>query len=609
MMIYLILGLLAAGLAYALSRSVIGSVVNGISGLIIAYLMLPTIAFGFWGLVLYLVLFAVAGAGWNFLYMDRGRKGREAGWLEYGGVAAFAVLAFVVVPMVTSSSIFYASTYRGLLEVEVKDFDTEQVLLDQSQARFVDQAQAKRSAEELLGNQQGLGSKVDVGEMSIQSVKGRLWWVGPLEHKGFFKYMSNGTTPGYVMVSAADYSDSRIVLDHELRIGEGAFFGDDLDRYVYQNGYASRGYTDNTFELNDDGKPFWVVTLFEKKVGFGGSVATGVVVVDPANGDINEYGIEDAPEWIDRIQPEGIVEARIDDWGVFVEGWLNSWTSGNNVISASKGTSLVYTADGKSAWYTGLQSYGSSDQGTMGFMLVDTRTGKASFYRRAGITEAAAKEVIEGQVQEKGYTATWPIPYLVNGVPTFISVLKDQAGNPQMIGLVAYNDRTVKATGVKLHNALRSYASALRSKGTSINIEGEITLMTFEGTVVRIAKEQLGDESVLTIMLDTVGNKAFSISGHLSPEVLLTKEGDSVKVSAQDTGAGVINVDDFDNLGITLEVTEDQAKVDARYQEALEARAERKDRVDAESVLKDIDPETLKKLLDAARQLEDGKQE
>src|SRR5690606_3836066 len=86
----------------------------------------------------------------------------------------------------------------------------------------------------------------------------------------------------------------------------------------------------------------------------------------------------DAPAWIDRIQPESIVEDRISDWGVYVEGWLNSWTSGNNVIKASQGTSLVYTADGHSAWYTGLQSKGSSDQGTMGFMLVDTRTGKAS---------------------------------------------------------------------------------------------------------------------------------------------------------------------------------------------------------------------------------------
>ena len=168
-----------------------------------------------------------------------------------------------------------------------KDFDTEQQLLDQTQARFVDQALAKRSAEELLGNQQGLGSKVDVGTMSIQSVKGRLWWVAPLEHKDIFKWMSNGTTPGYVMVSASDYSDSRIVLGKfELSIGMGGNFGDYLPRYMYQNGFASRGYMDYTFELNDQEQPFWVVTLFEKKVGYGGEVATGVVVVDPVTGDI-----------------------------------------------------------------------------------------------------------------------------------------------------------------------------------------------------------------------------------------------------------------------------------------------------------------------------------
>ena len=70
----------------------------------------------------------------------------------------------------------------------------------------------------------------------------------------------------------------------------------------------------------------------------------------------------------------------------------------------------------------------------------------------------------------------------------------------------------------------------------------------------------------------------------------------------------MIDVDKFDNLGIALQVTEDQQVVDARYQEALKARAERKDRIDAETVLKDIDAETLQKLLDAARQLEQQKQ-
>lgn len=612
-MIYLLFGLLAAGLAFALSRSVVGTVVNGILGTIFAWFVMPTLAFGFWDSTLLVTVFVLGGWAWNLLYLDsydrRDNSGGKAQVIQAVVAIGFTVLAVIVVPMFTTWSAFHAGSYQKLLEVEVKDFDTEQMLLDQTQARFVDQALAKRSAEELLGNQQGLGSKVDVGTMSIQSVNGRLWWVAPLEHKDIFKWLSNKTTQGYVMVSANDYSDSRIVLGKfDLRIGMGGHFGDYLPRYMYQNGYATRGYMDYTFELNDEGAPFWVVTVFDKKVGYGGEVATGVVVINPVNGEMKEYGIADVPAWIDRIQPESIVEDRISDWGVYVEGWLNSWTSGNNVIKASQGTSLVYTADGHSAWYTGLQSKGSSDQGTMGFMLVDTRTGKASFYQRAGITEAAAKEVIEGQVQEKGYTSTWPIPYLVNGVPTFISVLKDQAGNTQMIGMVSYNDRTVMGVGKELRTTLREYGAALRSKGTSLAIEGEVELKSFEGTIIRIGREQLKETTIVTIMLDTVGNKAFSVPSHLSPEVLLTKEGDSVRVSALDTGGGVIDVDKFDNLGISLQRTEDQAAVDARYEEALKARAERKDRLDAETVLKDIDPETLKKLLDAARKLEGAQQ-
>jgi hypothetical protein len=606
-MIYALFALFAGLVALAFTRRVIPTVVNSIVFLVLSWLFMPTLAWGFWGTGFLIFLVLAAGWAWNLAFMENSEvAARTAG---YGGIglAALFLIALILVPMLTTWSAFHADTYRSLLTVEEKNFDTEQVLLDQTQARFVDQNLAKRSAEELLGNDQGLGSKVSVGTMSIQSISGRLWWVAPLEHKSIFKWWSNGTTPGYIMVSAAEYSDRRIVLNYDMRIGMGAHFGAYLPRYLYERGYATTGLTDFTFELDNEGKPFWVVTTIEPKVGFGGFVATGVVIVDPVSGKIERFSIADAPAWVDRIQPEDIVDARIDDWGEFVKGWTNSWMAGDQVLNASEGTSLVYTADGRSVWYTGMQSQGSSDEGTMGFMLVDTRTGKASFYRRAGITEAAAKKVIEGQVQEKGYKATWPIPYLVSGRPTFISVLKDEAGNSQMIGLVSYDDRTVLAVGTTLREALRSYASQLRSKGTSLAIDGHVELKTFEGTVVRIGSEQIRSETIVYITIDTVDGKVFSIPTHLSPEVILTARGDKVKVSAYETANAVIDASQFDNLGIKLEKTEDQATVDARYNEALKARDASKDRIDAQSILRDVDPETLRRLLDAVKELEKRK--
>lgn len=488
------------------------------------------------------------------------------------GAAALVVVGAVLLVAATTWSAFYADRYRGLLSVVDRDFDTQQVLLDQSQARFVDEDLAVRAAEELLGNELGVGSRARIGRMSVQSVNGRLWWVAPLEHKGLLKWLSNGTTSGYVMVSASDYSDARIVDGLALKVGMGGFALDWLPRHVYAQGFTDVDLTDFTFELDDAGHPAWVVTLIAPQVGFGGLMAVGVAVVDPQTGETTRYGVADAPAWIDRIQPEDIVEDRLSDWGAFGKGWWNSWLAGQDVVRASEGMSLVYTVDGHSAWYTGMQSTGTSDQGTMGFVLVDTRTGVASFYRRAGITEAAAKEVIEGQVQEKGYRATWPVPYLVHGVPTFLCTLKDQAGNGQMVGLVAYNDRTTVAVGESAREALRAYASRLRSKGTAVAIEGAAPATTYAGVVGRMATEEVRDETVVYFTLDTVPTQAFAAPAHLTPEVLLSRPGDRVRIDAMPAVGPLIDALRFDNLELSLQPGADDARRAAEHEAAVRAR-------------------------------------
>lgn len=600
-MMYFLIAALAGMAVGVVTRSLISAFVNTGIFWLLAWFFMPTLASGYYLTVVFFAL--MTGSVWAWAAASSevsDSTKRIAGF----GALLLILMTLIFSPLFTTWGAFHASDYRSLLEVTEKDFDTGQVLLDQSQARFVDQELAVRSAHELLGNMQGLGSMVDIGTMSVQSINGRLWWVGQLEHNGFFKWWTNGTTPGYVMVSANNYSDRKIVDDKHFRIGMEAYFGDNLVRHLYENGYATTGYTDYTFELDDEGSAHWVVTLIAPKVGFGGFVATGIAVVDPETGKIDQYTIEDAPAWVDRIEPEDLIENRVDDWGMYVKGWLNSWTSGVDVIKPSDSMALVYTADGRSAWYTGLQSNGSSlggEQGTMGFMLVDTRTGKASFYRRAGITEDAAKKALEGAVQEKNYTATSPVPYLVGGVPTFISVLKDVSGNMQMVGLVAYNDRTILATGNTLGDAMRTYTSKLRDKGTALALGGAAKTQTFAGTVVLWATEQIKDDTYVTFMIDTVPNKAFSMSGHLTQEVILTKVGARVKIEVTETGTSIIVVDKFDNEDIALEETQDEKAMTERYEQAIKARNERKDQVDAGTVLKNLDPATLNALLEAVR--------
>jgi len=466
----------------------------------------------------------------------------------------FPLVVFILTVFVISSPVLHASKYADLLEVEeVIEFNEADIFLDQEEARFVDMGLAYRSASELLGEELGVGSRYSIGAMRIQNVTGDLRWVAPFEHKTFLRWLDNSTVPGYVDVSVKNYKDATMKLEGaDINYGvDGFYFSSYLPRHLYLNGYSDALLDDFTFEINDENKPTWVVTIMEPKVGFGGKVPAGVLVVDAESGKISEYPIDKTPSWVDRIQPlENVVE-RIQDWGQYQDGFINGAFIGDKVIAPSYGTSFVFDKDGNGVWYTGIQSKGSQQEGTMGFMLVDSRTGTAKFYRRAGITEIAAKRAIEGRVQEAGYYASYPIPYQISGVSTYLSILKDRSGNPQGIGLAAYNNRSMVATGENMEIALRRYLSVLSSNGATVQtLDIEHELIRLEGMVKRSVLQNSDNRTMLHFMLSGSNHddKFYTVAADGNKEALHTQDNDQVSMEVGSLKHKNVNVIRFDNL-------------------------------------------------------------
>jgi hypothetical protein len=354
---------------------------------IYTWLSLPTLQYGFADIPLIFLFnsFALMGiAGGGLLIRFTSQRQRSHVKRPSNKIAlsmlALSLVGFVLVPVVTSFAGFHSGKYYDLPgEVSIGQFSEDVAAIDMSQVRRVDGRLARNVAEKRLGEDRGLGSRVEVGRMSIQTVNGKLYWVGPLNHSKFRRWVDNrGGTPGYVMVSASNENDVELVMNVRgkplnLRYNAGAYFADKPERYVYDKGFAAHGRTDWTFEINDEGRPFYVITDYKKRVGFNGADAIGVIVLDVQNGEIESYTIDDAPSWIDRIQPSGFMRRQLNDWGKFKQGWLNSWMGADGVLKTTKGMSLVYGNDGKSYFYTGMQSVGA-DEGTVGFVLIKTRT-------------------------------------------------------------------------------------------------------------------------------------------------------------------------------------------------------------------------------------------
>lgn len=522
--------------------------------IIYAIIQLPVLRLDFKSLFSTGVIFFVV-AGVLDMMLDRGEKTSRAAKTNF--TIAMALIAYIIViPFITSSLIIHSKAYRNLLgDVKESNFAKDVSPVSVNDIRLVDEEMAMKLGDKKIGEVPAIGSVSKLGKFHIQNIDGELYWVAPLVHRDIIKWVTNMSgTSGYVMVSASNPQDVRLVQEVDgkpikIVYQPDAYLHQDLRRHMYLKGYVNVGMTDFTLEIDDKGKPYWIVTLYENAVGYEGKNAIGIATVDTQSGEVKSYDIKDAPKWIDRIQPQEFVTEQINDWGTYINGFLNSVISEKGVLVATEGTSLVYGEDGKSYWYTGITSAGADDS-TIGFMLVDTRTKEAKLYKQPGATETAAMVSATGKVQEKNYDATFPVMYNILGKPTYVMSLKDKAGLVKMVAFVSVEDFNIVGIGDTKEEALRSYREQLKSKGNNVQVENDNTKVVKTGTVKRISSDVIDGNTSYYFTLEGINDSIFIVSSKVSHEVPLTKEGDSIKISYDKEHKGNIDILEFDNISM-----------------------------------------------------------
>ena len=520
-------------------------------------------------------------------------------------VVGVIVVLVNVIGLVAGTPVFQANNaYQQLGEVEESSFTDSIVPIDNTQIPTVDEDLALKQAEKKLGEEPGLGSIVDVGEFTLQQVDGKLTFVAPLEHSGMWKYFDNKTTPGYITVSATDPDDVQLVqeLDGEeikLRYLKSACFGDKLLRHIRNSGYRTTGLTDMSFELDESGRPYWTVTTYENTAFWGLPEANGVLVCDAQTGECELYSIDEAPEWIDKVQPEEFIDNQIDNYGDYGKGFWNSIFGKNGVINKTPGLLTVYN-NGECYYYTGMTSVGNDDA-TTGFLMVNTRTKEAKFFQMAGATEESAQASAEGKIQEKGYNATLPVPINVQGIPTYFMTLKDKSGLIKAYAMVNIENYSIVATGESIDQVQQAYIDAMLANGNDAVIgTNEAYSYSVEGTVTRISANISGGNTVYYMIINGDTTKLYVAASKLSSELPITREGDNVKISYIDDSNGTVNVSKFDNLDFTQEKSEEQQQKDE--QSAEEGVSE-----DDTNKIYEVDPEKSEKEWDSLTDEEKAK--
>ena len=482
-------------------------------------------------------------------------------------IIAYPLLAlFLILAPILSSGLFNSGKYRNLIgKVASTEFSELVSPVNLDQVPIIDSAFAADLAEKKLGEDFALGSRVVLGTPTIQMVGHRLFWVIPLLHSGFFKWLTNldAGTPGYIKVSATNPQDITFIRGLngqpvKLRYQRNSFFGQDLYRHLYFHGFAGIGLAGDTFELDDDGQPYWTITTYTHKIGVSAAEATGLATVHAGTGEIKYYplartaeGFSDAniPAWVDRIQPSYFVIPQLSWWGKYVHGFWNSVFGKRDLLRVTPGYNVIYGRDQRSYFYTGMSSMGT-DEGTVGFSLTDTRNKQSHLYRVSGATETAAMSSAEGKVQNFRYHATFPILVNMNGKPTYFMTLKDSSGLVKMFAFVSVRDFSTVGVGESVRGARDNYQMALAGSRVGTLPEGTEKKIVAEGDIARLGSDTKDGRTYYYFSLSSVPGKIFIATTNLSSQLPLSKAGDRVHVAYLDSEDTEISLIELKNLSL-----------------------------------------------------------
>ncbi|WP_392486851.1 cell shape-determining protein [Haloimpatiens sp. FM7315] len=523
--------------------------------LISFYFILPVVNYNRISIYLIILVINLVFGIAYFIYQRSVKEKKLVSNLFINVAGGSIVIIFVL--FVAGLPIFRASGYKNLLpSPKYKEFSKEINYIDEKNIPTVNEKYAKLLADKKLGEETSLGSRVELGDLTLQNVNGKLYYVGPLNHSGLFKWMFNKSTPGYIMVSATNDHDVKLVKELNgksisLKYSPSAYLNDDLKRHIYLNGEIFRGITDFTFEIDDKGKPYWTATIYKNTIGFSGKKSVGIVLVDAETGNIKKYSTENAPKWVDRIQPLDFVESNVNKWGKYIHGAFNF--SGKDKLKTTEGVGVVYN-NGRCYYYTGLTSVGK-DESTVGFTLVDTRTQEATIFKISGATETAGTKSSEGKVQNLGYTGSFPVLINVENIPTYFVTLNDKNGLTKMFAMVSVSDYNAVGTGESISECKSNYIRVLQSKGNTTNLVSTGNLNEIKGTILRINSSIINGSSFYTFVLKEHPKEIFQAPLSISNELPITQINDKITIKYNDTKQkqSFINCLDFDNLEFAQE--------------------------------------------------------
>ena len=468
------------------------------------YTALPAInihATEFWVFLIILIILA----GLLFVRkknLDRDELKESKGLKLILGLLAAVVIVYLAGTLL-SSPVVNAKKYQQLMTVENGEFTTDIEELSFDQIPLLD-----RDSATLLGNRK-MGSMVEmVSQFEVDGLYSQINYndrpvrVSPLRYASLIKWFTNQSEgiPAYIMIDMATQDTELVKLDNGMKYTASDHFNRNIYRHLRFR-YPTYIFNDLSFEVDEEGVPYWICPVRKYNIGLFGGVTIGrVVLCNAITGETQDYAVEDAPQWIDRAYSADLLVQLYDYYGTLKHGFLNSVLGQKDCLETTEGYN--YLAIDDDVWvYTGVTSV-SGDQSNVGFVLMNQRTMETRFYEVEGATEASAMSSAEGQVQNLHYTATFPLLLNISGEPTYFIALKDDAGLVKMYAMVNVQKYQIVATGDTVSKCEEAYTDLMYENGIKETAEDTREIRTVTAPITKIAQGVIEGNSHYYIMLD-----------------------------------------------------------------------------------------------------------
>ena len=303
--------------------------------------------------------------------------------------------------------------------------------------------------------------------------------VTPLTYASPIKWLTNqgNGIPAYILIDMTTQDTECVKLTEGIKYSKGEYFNRNIYRHLRFK-FPTYIFAEQIFfEIDDEGTPYWVCPVKKFNIGlFGGQTIGRVVLCNAQTGECTDYAVEDVPTWIDKVYSAELLIDLYDYSGLLKHGYWNSLLGQKDCLQSTNGYNYIALDD--DVWvYTGVTSV-SGDQSNVGFVLMNQRTMETRYYKVEGAIEDSAMSSAEGQVQNLGYRATFPLLLNIADEPTYFMALKDSAGLVKKYAMVNVQKYQWVAIGDTLKECEKNYTELLNTNGIVSSMAEELKSIT-----------------------------------------------------------------------------------------------------------------------------------